>query len=301
MATEREMIEEILQRDGIPTLDDFKDIKNKYLLTRLIMELDDCTDNEEKKWLDLIFEIINRKSGYNEIDIYAYKGKLLSFASRNGDIEKVKYLLERNVHINAEGGLPLIFAYRKKQMEMIKYLIEQGANPCCDKCIIFRILYDDKDPEMIDYIIKIRNGNLNVLDLFRENRYDIMKYLINNGLNVNFEDYLLKAIELNKPELVKLLIEKGAEHSGQKYIKLAKKLNQKEIIEILQRDNTILIINLLEKFNKLVKDHLDLMQFSRNVPNSMEEIRKGIDVINNFIEDLKNKQEIDYAKVLERI
>lgn len=301
MAKEREMINKILLGDDIPTLDDFKDVGNKYLLTGLIVKLERCAENKEQKWLDLIFGIIHRKSGYNQIDIYAYEGKLLSFAARNGDIEKVKYLLERNVYINTENGLPLIFACRKKQIEMVKYLIEQDADPCYNKCMIFYTLHNEGNFEMINYIIKVKNGNLHVLNLFEKNHFNILEYLIKNGLNVNFEDYLLKAIELNRPSLVKLLIEKGAEYFDQKYINLAKKLDHEEIIKILQRDNTITIIDLLEKFNKSIKGQLALMQFSKNIPNSMEEIRNSTDVIDNFLEDLKNKQEIDYAKVLERI
>lgn len=174
-------------------------------------------------------------------------------------------------------------------------------NPCYNECIIFYTLHDEGNFEMINYIIKVKNGNLHVLDLFEKNHFNILEYLIKNGLNVNFEDYLLKAIELDKPRLVKLLIEKGAECFDQKYINLAKKLDHKEIIKILQPDDKIPIIDLLEKFNKSIKGQLALMQFSKNVPNSMEAIRNSTDVIDNFLEDWKNKQEVDYIKVLERI
>lgn len=53
-------------------------------------------------------------------------------ATRKGDVEKVKALLEKGADINAKspyGATPLFFACDRSNVEMVKLLLEKGADP----------------------------------------------------------------------------------------------------------------------------------------------------------------------------
>lgn len=53
-------------------------------------------------------------------------------ATRKGDIEKVKALLDKGADVNAKsryGATPLFFACDRSNTEMVKLLLEKGANP----------------------------------------------------------------------------------------------------------------------------------------------------------------------------
>ena len=119
--------------------------------------------------------------------------KQLLEASEEGDINKVKQLIESGAnvnHANNYGSTPLIWA---RNLEMVKYLIENGAN-----------------------VNHANNFGSTPLRLASENgHFDIVKYLTEHGANVNHADNdgftpLMFASGRDDLEIVKYLTEHGA-------------------------------------------------------------------------------------------
>ena len=121
-------------------------------------------------------------------------------ASEDGDINKVKQLIEEGADVNhaenKDGNTPLIWASRYGYFNIVKELIEHGANVNQGA--------DDKNSPLMFAIVK---GNL-----------EIVKYLISKGANVNQRNNfrstpLSLANIIGHLEIVKYLSEHDADWS----------------------------------------------------------------------------------------
>lgn len=106
-----------------------KIINDKYLMTPFISALNRHGDpSTEKRWLELIFSIIHSKEGRNQLDIYFNNNALLANCAAFGDLEKVKYLVERNADVNTNYGDPFKFACYNNHDKIMEYLVRHGAD-----------------------------------------------------------------------------------------------------------------------------------------------------------------------------
>ncbi|PWA00742.1 hypothetical protein BB558_003210 [Smittium angustum] len=120
-------------------------------------------------------------------------------ASANGKIEAVKLLVKRvgtgNIGKNKQLSRALSQASSNGHLDVVKYLVEIGADPT----------YMRYDPNGCD----IHIDDDFALQQACYSNYEIAKYLVENGANINANNYasLSNAIFYNKVEIVKLLLE----------------------------------------------------------------------------------------------
>jgi hypothetical protein len=124
-------------------------------------------------------------------------------------VDQVRSLVEDGGDPSAGGGKPLINAVVEKNKEKMKYLLEAGASPNIGEPI-----RQSKDLETIKILIEAgaeMHKDLLNNDLVKD--YDAMKYLLDAGLDPNFDSGLplrLASREMARPEVAKLLVEYGA-------------------------------------------------------------------------------------------
>lgn len=80
----------IYEKQDVVTFEEVIDlVNNKYLITKFIGILNFCETRTGEKWLKSIFEAIDH------IDITAFDNTLLTYSSKNGFVDFVKYLVRR--------------------------------------------------------------------------------------------------------------------------------------------------------------------------------------------------------------
>lgn len=277
----------------------FSEIKDKYLATKFINVLSRQWANVED-WILLIFDIIESKEGYNQVDIYAYGNELLLSCVNCELIERVKYLIGKNVDINCNEGGPLFLACENGDYEMAKLLLDNGAvitkrsfissSNLVETKILEDFLKKGDTKSMVDsevllsafdkarhYSVKLlirANKTVNLLD-FVENK-EFFHLCISKGLDISSHDYLEKAITLGELETVKSLVKIGSKKQI-KHLRLAESLNYKEIFNYLKPliDTKILIsgILVLKKLEysdgtEIVKESTDNRQIVINLNRS---------------------------------
>ena len=117
-----------------------------------------------------------------------YINRGVRFASANGHLEVVKYLVEMGANFRVEDEEPVRFASFYDHLEVVKYLVEKGAD--------FRA-----------------RGNWAILSASELGNLEIVKYLTEKGADFRAEDdYAVKMASANGHlEVVKYLVEKGAD------------------------------------------------------------------------------------------
>lgn len=287
-------------------------VEDKHSITACLNLFTICNHEDEDKLLDLFFDIINSSFGYNQIDIYAFDNILLSFACARGKLPLVKYLLERNCRTESDNSSFLFRACENGHIDVVRCLLERGAkldrkyinlslinnieiidlfldylNPCE---IIHNITKTIRGWNIITYIVKKLNGKLKAIPLIEEE--DVFEHLVENGLDVNFEDFLFEAISKNKQDLVKILLEKGAFYGGPQYLEKAREVGNKEIIKYF---DIVSPEEILDEINKISKQVISYV-----IPCEMDQYRFSIPI--NIIKTLSEKKvlrRIELEKLLE--
>lgn len=139
-----------------------------------------CCDNKSN-------DIINTTVGYND-------ATLLHYACKIGDLNTVKYLLERGSFLDTcdfDGNMPIHYACANGHLDIVKYLLENGVSIESKGC-------SGRTP----------------LHIAASNGYtDIVKYLLDNGALVNTRDNYENTplhISISNEDVVSLLLERGA-------------------------------------------------------------------------------------------
>lgn len=155
-------------------------------------------------------------------------------ASQNGHLEIVKYLIEKGANINTVVHLlktALTAASQNGHLVVVKYLVEKGANVHEKESYRGRntslmLASENGHLEIVKFFmervgnpeIKTTDGYTALYSACQEDRIEIVKYLIENGLNVNkIERYrsgfspLMVASQRGHLEIVKYLVYKFAD------------------------------------------------------------------------------------------
>jgi ankyrin repeat protein len=134
-------------------------------------------------------------------------------ASKYGEYEIVKYLIDRNLYARNDLNIALHWASRG-DLPTVKYLVEHGANP-----------RHDNDKALLS---SISGGNL-----------EVVKYLVEHGARVNTRRNtpIYMASKLGDLPIVKYLVENGADISVDNYniIREAKHFEHWEVVKYLEK------------------------------------------------------------------
>ena len=131
----------------------------------------------------IVMNCINAKNGYGYT--------ALIDASKNGDLEKVKLLIENGANIEVKdnnGDTALILASYYRYLEIIQYLVEKGAN-----------INATND-----------NGWTSLMYASKYGELETIKYLLENGADVNIKNKNGNAaLDLAKIEDIKEVLRKA--------------------------------------------------------------------------------------------
>ena len=139
-------------------------------------------------WIPIVIVIIVMNS-INAKNGYGYTA--LIDASKNGDLEKVKLLIENGANIEVKdnnGDTALILASYYRRLEIVKYLVEKGAN-----------INATND-----------NGWTSLMYASKYGELETIKYLLENGTDVNIKNKNGNAaLDLAKIEDIKEVLRKA--------------------------------------------------------------------------------------------
>lgn len=202
----------------------------------------------------------------------------LCLASKYGNLEIVKYLLEKGADIEAKdknGMSPLILASKNGNLEIVKYLFEKGVN----------VEAIDKEERTCLMIASIK-GHLNIVEFLLEKGADI------EAKNKKGETALIKASLAGHLDIAEFLLNC---YSNEKIRKLkmysimisALEYDNKELVKYLLDNETAIDVlneNIINKISKLL--------FNLDVKNIYESIKYGSLEILNLL--MKNGINIEF-------
>jgi len=114
------------------------------------------------------------------------------WASSNGHLEVVKFLVEKGADIHADDNYAFCWASKNGHLEVVKFLVEKGADIHANNNVALRL------------------ASMNA-------QLEIIKFLVEKGVDIHADnEYALRFASYNGHlEVVKLLVEKGANiHAG---------------------------------------------------------------------------------------
>ena len=150
----------------------------------------------------------------------------------NLSLSKVEQYIEEGADPNAQQGKPLINSVNEDDYEKTKYLLEVGAAPNIGNAI-----KGAKNLKMIQLLVTYGATITNEIFNSIADDYDGVKYLIDAGMDVNFEDGmpLRIAAKAGNINVMKLLLDNGAEISQRRYmvVKWASEWGRLDILKFL--------------------------------------------------------------------
>lgn len=175
---------------------------------------------------DLSF-LINKLISQDNLDEKS-SSIIFMYSAVIGNIEKIKYFLERNIDVNIvddKGKTALIHSVINNNIEIVKLLLKNGADVNIkDKRGLTAIKYAIKNKNVEIANVLTTHGailtktklksNLDIINATKENNYELVKLLIQDGIDINVQDTykwtaLHYAVKNDNLEMVKLLLENG--------------------------------------------------------------------------------------------
>jgi ankyrin repeat protein len=153
----------------------------------------------------------------NGADVHVENDDALRLASQEGHLEMVRLLLEKGVNVNAKYGHALRAASAAGHLEIVKLLIENGAKVNAKEDEALREASRSGHFKIVKLLIE-NGAKVNAFDdvalrvASKKGYLEIAQLLLENGADVNANggQALSDASENGYLEIVRLLIEKGA-------------------------------------------------------------------------------------------
>lgn len=200
---------------------------------RMQKSLAEALENEMYDWA---LELLSQGANINPACGIVTDCQPLAIAAKEGNIEKIKFLLKYGADINglnAYGNTPIMVALENNHIDAAKFLVEAGAdvNIANTKAIT-------------PFIVAILLKNYDLVNLMLEKGADVNKrYMLLGGIDNDTKvgvRPLEAAVQTQDTKLVKLLIEKGANPNaktakGADLIEYAKSLPNKDIVAIIEK------------------------------------------------------------------
>ena len=149
-------------------------------------------------------------------DIHAEHDMALVIAAETGHLNIIKFLLKRGSHIDAQMNAPLRIAASRGHLDVVKFLVENGADvhEINDEALKFAAL--NGHLEVVKFLEKCGSKQDNdylLMETAERGKYNIVKYLLEKGTDPNgYNASALKnAIKQGHYNIIELLIEKGAD------------------------------------------------------------------------------------------
>jgi ankyrin repeat protein len=157
------------------------------------------------------------------VEVFLRNGRsvneLFQFASKNGHIEAVKFLVEKGADIHLENGYAIRWASLQGHVEVVKFLVEKGANLVVYGKKTIRWACINGQVDLVNYLIQKGVSIDNQLgdELLRlachHGHFKIVQCLFNEGIDVRGPWPILLASTSRNFEIAKFLFEKGAKKS----------------------------------------------------------------------------------------
>lgn len=74
------------------------------------------------------------------------------YASENGNLELVKYLIKHGANVHAHREAPLRMAASNGHLKVVEYLLDNGANPSAQNNAAIKYAEDNGYEDVADYI-----------------------------------------------------------------------------------------------------------------------------------------------------
>ena len=163
-------------------------------------------------------------------DIHANNNYLLRYASNNGYLEIIEFLIEKEVNIDIDYVLNL--ASQNGHMDIVKFLIEKGADIHANNDYILNLASKNGQLEVVKFLIE-KGADINSLNdqdiLLKLLNSKLIEYIINNINIRNNINYYLNKITENKDYFI----------SYYYYYKLNKKLSYEFKKELINKRNIL--------------------------------------------------------------
>ncbi|PVZ97362.1 hypothetical protein BB558_006656 [Smittium angustum] len=161
-----------------------------------------------------IFNLPRHHKTFFSID----NGIALKNAIENGQIDILKYIVEKGTDINAANQECLIIACEKGQIDILKYLIEKGADVHAASKGCLNSVIENGQIDILKYLIE-KGADVHAVDDYylgiacAKDHLSLVEYLFKNGANIRTDnDYALRwASSKGHINFVKYLIENGAD------------------------------------------------------------------------------------------
>ncbi|WCR58497.1 ankyrin repeat domain-containing protein [Wolbachia endosymbiont of Ctenocephalides felis wCfeJ] len=237
-------------------------VANRYLGTKRGQEqaletvrelLGDVEDIENlKNFIDDLKQILSTETGEEQVT-EEYSDTSLHLATEQGDLNAVKYLVEKSGDISAQdemGYTPLHLAAKQGNLDIVKYLVEKGAEIDDRSTPLHYAAFNGK-LDVVKYLVEKgvdvnakTSGGLTPLHIAaHDSTLDVAEYLVEKGADINAktnDGYTPLHIAANDDQLdtVKYLIELGVnvkarDRVGQTPLDVAKSKGYSQIVEFL--------------------------------------------------------------------
>ncbi|MFP3033742.1 MAG: ankyrin repeat domain-containing protein [Wolbachia sp.] len=206
---------------------------------------------------------LDHRSDIVEILQQAQLKEALFYAVENGDFNKVKELVDREVDVNIKdkrGSTPLIYATAYAvffdNLDIAKYLVENRADVNAENNIgitPLQVAAKEGKSDAVKYLVD-KGANVNAINkdgdtalilATRKGNLDVVKYLVDNEADIDVKDKdgctpIYLAVAQGELNVVKYLVDNGADVNARKTggntpIERATLDHRSDIVEILQQ------------------------------------------------------------------
>jgi ankyrin repeat protein len=237
------------KRGSLSFLDDMKlphdleDTIHQFMMMPLDQRVENFGDLIELFEDEDIDEVAYYAIKYNNLRLLQYaisrgtnKRSVLVWASQEGHLDIVKYLISQDANVNVYMNDALLRAIKSGHVEVVKYLVSAGAD--VDNGAV-EIATRRGDLDIIKYLVS-RGAEVDPTLLETASVYgghlDIVQYLVlEEGVDVNADndEALIAASERGHLEIVKFLVSQGADANNDYVLQVARINDQLDVVAFL--------------------------------------------------------------------